>query len=164
MKIFATLIIALFISLPTLAQTVPTPTTNISEAEVETRAREVGYAIRCVVCQNEPIEESNATLAQDMRKLVRTRIREGDSNAEVMDYMQERYGDFVLLKPPVQKNTYILWFGPAIMLVMFMLWYVQRVRGASATIEPEPLSEAETEKFKELSAANEESNKQGEDA
>ena len=80
---------------------------QITDAKIEARAKEVGRSLRCVVCQNQTIDESDAPLAVDMRKLVRTRLKEGDSNAEVIDYMQERYGDYVLLKPPVQANTYI---------------------------------------------------------
>jgi cytochrome c-type biogenesis protein CcmH len=78
---------------------------QVSDAEIEARAKEVGRSLRCVVCQNQSIDESDAPLASDMRKLVRLRLKEGDSNLEVIDYMQERYGDYVLLKPPVQANT-----------------------------------------------------------
>ncbi len=178
MKIFATLIITFLLSFPSFAQAANEQAANKQttsenadkakiEKQIETRARKVGYAIRCVVCQNQPIEESNATLAQDMRKLVRARMRKGDSDEQVIAYMQERYGDFVLLKPPVQANTFLLWFGPAVMLVMFLLWYVQRVRGASVIIEAEPLSDTEREKFEKLAAKQEgnqqTSNPQGDD-
>ena len=77
------------------------------------------------MCQNQTIDESDAPLAVDMRKLVRTRLKEGDSNAEVIDYMQERYGDYVLLKPPVQANTYILWFLPFLLLIGALAWFIR---------------------------------------
>ena len=96
---------------------------QINDAEVEARAKEVGRSLRCVVCQNQTIDESDAPLAVDMRKLVRDRLREGDSNVEVITYMQERYGDYVLLKPPVQSNTYILWFAPFLLLLSFLGWF-----------------------------------------
>lgn len=99
-----------------------------SNEEVEIRAREVGRAIRCVVCQNQSIEDSDAVLASDMRQLVRNRIQSGDSNAEVIEFMHERYGDFVLLKPPVQSNTYILWGAPFVLLLVFFAWYLTRTR------------------------------------
>jgi len=99
---------------------------QISDIEVEERAKEVGRSLRCVVCQNQSIDESDAPLASDMRKLVRTRLKEGDSNAEVIDYMQERYGDYVLLKPPVQTNTYILWFAPFLLLLSLLGWFFVR--------------------------------------
>ena len=148
MKLVFAFIITLFISLPVLAQT-------LSDAAVELRAREVGRAIRCVVCQNQPIEESDATLAQDMRKLVRARIRQGDSNEEVMAFMQDRYGDFVLLKPPVQANTYLLWFAPATLLGFFLLWYVVRVRRKPLKIEAQTLSADELKQFNELATKQE---------
>jgi len=101
---------------------------QIPDAEVEARAKEVGRSLRCVVCQNQTIDESDAPLAVDMRKLVRTRLKKGDTNAEVIDYMQERYGDFVLLKPPVQTNTYILWFLPFLLLVGALVWFFRASR------------------------------------
>ncbi|PHQ59123.1 MAG: cytochrome C biogenesis protein [Robiginitomaculum sp.] len=143
MKLFYTFIIALFVSFSAFSQT-------SSEAEIEARAREVGRAIRCVVCQNQSIDESDASLAQDMRKLVRARIRAGDSNDEVISFMQNRYGDFVLLKPPVQTNTYLLWFAPAILFGFFLLWYVVRVRRKPVKIEPQTLSADELKRFEKL--------------
>ena len=101
---------------------------QISDAEIEARAKEVGQSLRCVVCQNQSIDESDAPLAKDMRKLVRDRLREGDSNADVIDYMQQRYGDYVLLKPPLQSNTYILWFAPFVLLLGVLAWFVMRSR------------------------------------
>lgn len=101
---------------------------QISDAEIEARAKEVGQSLRCVVCQNQSIDESDAPLAKDMRKLVRDRLREGDSNADVIDYMQQRYGDYVLLKPPLQSNTYILWFAPFALLLGVLGWFVMRSR------------------------------------
>jgi len=101
---------------------------QITDSEIEARAKEVGRSLRCVVCQNQTIDESDAPLAVDMRKLVRTRLKEGDSNVEVIDYMQERYGDFVLLKPPVQANTYILWFLPFLLLMGALVWFFRASR------------------------------------
>ena len=101
---------------------------QITDAEIEARAKEVGRSLRCVVCQNQTIDDSDAPLAIDMRKLVRTRLKEGDSKAEVIDYMRERYGDFVLLKPPVQSNTYILWFLPFILLIVALGWFSRAAR------------------------------------
>ncbi len=144
LTIFVTLIISLFMVFPALAQTP-------SEAEIELRAKEVGQALRCVVCQNQPIEESDASLAQDMRKLVRARIRNGDSNEEVIAFMRDRYGDFVLLKPPMQANTYLLWFAPAVLLGFFLFWYVVRVRRKPANIETQTLTDDELKRFNELS-------------
>jgi len=99
-----------------------------SDADIEIRAKEIGRSLRCVVCQNQSIDDSDAPLAADMRKLVRARLKEGDTNAEVIDYMQERYGDYVLLKPPVQTNTYLLWFAPFLLLLGALFWFFTRKR------------------------------------
>ena len=112
----------------TYAQIETSSVSAISDAEIESRAKEVGKALRCVVCQNQSIEESDASLAEDMRILVRARIRDGSSNQEVIDYMQSRYGDFVLLEPPVQANTYILWAFPFVLLILALLWFVRAAR------------------------------------
>lgn len=101
---------------------------QVTDTQIEERAKEVGRSLRCVVCQNQSIDESDAPLAADMRKLVRVRLKEGDSNAEVIDYMQERYGDYVLLKPPVQTNTYVLWFAPFLLLLSGLGWFFFRAR------------------------------------
>lgn len=87
-----------------------------SPEEIELLAQEVGQSLRCVVCQNQSIEDSNAPLAADMRRIVRERIAAGDSAEEVRAFMVERYGNFVLLKPPLQLDTLLLWFGPLIVL------------------------------------------------
>jgi len=97
------LIMAMFLSPLSFAQS--------TNAELEARAVDIGHQLRCVVCQNQSIEESDASLAEDMRRLVRARLEAGDSNEDILNFMQERYGDFVLLKPPVQSNTYVLWFA-----------------------------------------------------
>jgi cytochrome c-type biogenesis protein CcmH len=88
------------------------PDEKLADPEQEQRARELSEQIRCLVCQNESIDESNADLAKDLRLLVRERIEEGQSNEQIKDYLTDRYGDFVLLKPPMKPETYVLWYGP----------------------------------------------------
>ena len=95
-------------------------------ASQEQRARDIGSQLRCVVCQNQSIEESQSDLAIDMKIIIRERIVAGEDNDEIIRYMQERYGDFVLLKPPFQTNTYLLWFGPAILLILLLIWFLSR--------------------------------------
>lgn len=111
---------------PTFAQTAD-PSTATNPA-LENRAREIAQSLRCVVCQNQSIDESDAPLAQDMRKLVRERLRAGDSNEEIINFMREKYGDFVLLKPPVQSNTYLLWALPFFLLLGGLIWFVRAGR------------------------------------
>lgn len=108
----------------------------------ELRARDVGRKLRCVVCQNQSIEESDAQLARDMRVVVRERMADGQSDAEIIDYMRERYGDYVLLKPPVQTNTYALWFLPLV-LVLGMLFWLVRFNRRRVAVETRQLSDAE---------------------
>jgi cytochrome c-type biogenesis protein CcmH len=137
MKTLQALCILTWFSVCALAEPIP-------ETEVESRARDVGQSLRCVVCQNQSIEESTASLAEDMRILVRARIREGDTNTEVIDFLQNRYGDYVLLKPPVQRNTYVLWFGPFLILGALFVWFFRRTRKPAASItQPETLSPEE---------------------
>ena len=93
------------------------PDEVLSEPALEQRAREISRQLRCVVCQSQSIDDSNAPLAKDMRILVRERLVAGDSNEEVYAYLVQRYGDYVLLKPPVQRNTIVLWIAP---LVVFL--------------------------------------------
>lgn len=103
--------------------------------ELEAQARDIGQSLRCVVCQNQSINESDAPLANDMRKLIRKQLSAGKTKTEIIDYMQDNYGDYVLLKPPVQRNTYILWFGPFLLLALLLGWFI-RAAGASKEEEP----------------------------
>ena len=119
-------------------------------AAVEAQAREVGRQLRCVVCQNQSIEESDAPLAADMRKLVRDRLAAGESEAEVIALMRDRYGDYVLLMPPVQGNTMILWAGPVIILLAFLLWWIASIRRKPAQADPQTLSAEDEAKLSAL--------------
>jgi cytochrome c-type biogenesis protein CcmH len=92
------------------------PDEILADPAQEARAREVGQELRCLVCQNQSIDDSNAPLARDLRILVRERIKAGDSNTQVMDFVVARYGDYVRLRPPMRAETYLLWFGPALVL------------------------------------------------
>jgi len=104
------------------------PSEVLADPALESRAREVGKGLRCVVCQNQSIDESNAELARDMRVLVRDRIQAGDSNEQVMAYMVDRYGDFVLLDPPFKASTIVLWVGPGAIAVLGLFWVVMFYR------------------------------------
>lgn len=83
----------------------------------ELRARVISKNIRCMVCQNQSIDESNSPLAKDLRILIRNKIKEGQNDKEVYKFLTERYGDFILLKPPIKLSTYALWFLPFILFV-----------------------------------------------
>ena len=99
----------------------------LKDSKLEKRARAISKVLRCVVCQNQSIDDSDAQLARDLRILVRNRILVGDSDTAVLDYVVSRYGDFVLLKPPVKGVTLVLWFGPVLItlagLIGLILFY-----------------------------------------
>jgi cytochrome c-type biogenesis protein CcmH len=116
------------------------PSEMLPDPALEARAREVSQALRCVVCQNETIDESNAELAKDMRLMVRRRIMAGDTNAQVLQYMVQRYGDFVLLNPRFTGATVVLWAGPLLILILGGIgWYrvARRRTGAPAPLTAE---------------------------
>lgn len=93
------------------------PGEKLADPKLEQRARALSAELRCLVCQNQSIDDSNAELARDLRIVVRERIAAGDSDREVMDFVVERYGDFVLLRPPFKPSTLLLWFAPLLVLV-----------------------------------------------
>jgi len=115
------------------------PKEMLADPALEARAREISRGLRCVVCQNESIDESDADLAHDLRVLVRERLVAGDSDEQVVQFIVDRYGDFVLLRPPVKPETYLLWASPAILLLLagvIIALYLRRHRGGSAVSRP----------------------------
>lgn len=94
------------------------PSEMLPNLALEARAEAIGKQLRCLVCQNESIEDSGADLAHDLRVLIRERLTAGDSDAQVVKYVTDRYGAFVLLKPPVEPATYLLWFSPFAILIL----------------------------------------------
>lgn len=117
--------------------------------------------LRCLVCQNQSIAESNAELAQDMRRKTYELIIAGKSEREIMDFMAERYGDFMLYRPPMKPMTWLLWFGPAIVLIVGFVFAVRFIRRQDKTQEAESLSEHDLERLKNLQAESTASNQSG---
>lgn len=128
-------LVLLLLSGPALA--VGNPADMLPDPAQEARAREIGRELRCLICQNESIEDSGAYLARDLRLLVRERITAGDSDEQVIGFIRERYGDFVLLRPPFNAGTAALWFSPALVLAggILTIWLVRR-QGSPAPAEP----------------------------
>ncbi len=93
------------------------PSEMLKDPKLEARAEKIGGGLRCMVCQSESIEESNADLARDLRVIVRQRLQAGDSDQQVIDYLHSRYGDYVLLDPPFKAKTLVLWVGPFVLLL-----------------------------------------------
>ncbi len=125
------------------------PNERLESPALETRAREVSKALRCVVCQNETIDDSSAELAHDMRLLVRARITAGDTNEQVLAYMVQRYGDFVLLKPRMTAETLILWLGPFALLIIGGVMAARRLRRPAPGAPPQ-LSDGETRELRAI--------------
>ena len=94
------------------------PDEILQDTKLESRARDISKNIRCMICQNQSIDESNAPLAKDLRILIRNKIKEGNSNEEIYNFLTDRYGDFILLNPPLKKSTFALWFFPFIFCII----------------------------------------------
>ncbi len=122
----------------------------LPEASQELRAQAIHRSLRCVVCQNESIAESNAVLAADLRQVVRERVAAGDTDEEVRDYMVARYGDFVLLKPPFEADTWILWLGPFAVILIGALAIAAYLRRRRVQPEAQPLTAAERKRLDSL--------------
>lgn len=117
-----------------------------ADAALEARVTRVSAELRCLVCQNQTIADSNAGLAVDLRNQVREMLRRGDSEAQIYSYMTARYGDFVLYRPPLKTSTAVLWFGPALLLVgglaVLVIVLRRRARMAADRFEADPGDDA----------------------
>ena len=112
------------------------PAEMLEDPAAEARARAISKELRCMVCQNQSIDDSDAELARDLRAVVRDRIRAGDSDEEVFDFVVERYGDFVLMTPPFTPATWLLWLAPGLVLIIgggVALLVLHRARGRAET-------------------------------
>ncbi len=138
------------------------PDERLDDPALEERARDLSKELRCLVCQNQSIDDSDADLARDLRLLVRQRLVAGDTDAEVLAFITARYGDYVLLSPPVQPSTYALWFGPAALLVIVAIGLAMAMRRrGSASIEPDPLTPDERRRVDALLRQSAESDRAG---
>ena len=125
------------------------PDEMLADPALEARARTISEGLRCMVCQNQSIDESDADLARDLRILVRDRLKAGDSDRQVVDYIVSRYGEFVLLKPRFDLSNALLWATPALLLVIGGIVLVCSVR-SRRKIDTQPLTETEETKLKSL--------------
>ncbi len=137
--------------LATPAFAVSNPAEMLPDPAQEARAETIGRQLRCMVCQNESVEESEADLARDFRRIIRDHVRAGETDQQIMDWMVARYGDFIRLRPPFSALTFLLWGAPALAAGI----------GAGAVIlgrrrrpePPEPLSDAERQRLAKLSGS-----------
>lgn len=124
------------------------PAEMLADPAAEARARDIGHQLRCMVCQNESVEESEADLARDFRRIIRERVHSGQTDQQVMDWMVARYGDFIRLRPPFSALTLLLWGAPVVAVGI----------GAGAVllgrrrrpVPPAPLTEAERQRLAKL--------------
>jgi cytochrome c-type biogenesis protein CcmH len=150
MRRIALVVLALAFLAPSLALAVQ-PDEILKDPVLEGRARTLSRELRCMVCQNQSIDDSEAPLARDLRILVRQRLEAGDSDKQVLDFLVARYGDFVLLKPPLNRNTLLLWgLTPLALICGAIGLFVMARRRKTAVLEPAALSPEERRKVATL--------------
>ncbi len=163
MKIFARLVVcapticvlaALILASPALINPAKAvlPSEQLSDPVLEARARAISAELRCVVCQNQSIDDSDADLAHDLRVLLRERLVAGDTDQQAMDFLVKRYGRYVLLKPPFEAQTLLLWLGPLLVLVVggaAVGLYFHNRRG-DGRLTPAPFTEEEQRQLDQL--------------
>ena len=150
---FVVVVLALFGATPLHAVNVDE---ILPDPALESRAREISHELRCMVCQNQSIDDSEAPLARDLRLLVRERLKAGDSDSQVVDFMVAHYGEFVLLKPRFSWHTAILWGAPLTILIIGLFavgFSVLRRPGRIAVPEVAPLSQAERQRLDAIERA-----------
>jgi len=144
----ALILVALIVSHAAFADIVDPD--RLSDPAQEARAQHIMQQLRCLVCQNESIAESNADLAADLRHIVRQRVQAGDTNQQIKDYMVARFGDWILLKPPFKPVTYALWIAPFAFVVLGGIGIFFYFRRRQVDDEPDPLSEKEEAELKRI--------------
>ena len=130
----------------------PIETFKFDSAETEKIFHKLSEEIRCLVCQNQNIAESNADLAKDLRLEIYNMLSEGKSEEEIVDFMVQRYGDYVLYRPPFKPITWLLWFGPVLVFVFGLIYVVRLMKAQSAEEQTVSLNEEEIERIKNLHA------------
>ena len=133
------------------------PVVNTKEAQssaddpvIETRLMKLSQELRCLVCQNETLADSRADLAEDLRREIREQMKAGKTDQEIIAFLTQRYGDFVLYRPPVKPTTYLLWFGPFVLLLAGLAILFRYVKQRRDSIHDQPLTNAEHARAAEL--------------
>lgn len=120
------------------------------DPQIEQRMKALTEQLRCLVCQNETLADSRADLAEDLRREIRKEIKAGKSDPEIIAFLTQRYGDFILYNPPVKSTTYLLWFGPFVLLLAGIAMLYRYLRRRKELIKEEPLTAAERKQAEEL--------------
>lgn len=133
------ILLSIFISLSA-------PASAAEDTALERRVQRISEELRCLVCQNQSLADSNADLAVDLKNKVREQLKQGASEKDVINFMTERYGDFVLYRPPLKATTLLLWFGPGLLLVVGLIALFVRLRRRAAVAAEPALTAAERER------------------
>ncbi|MFC4351856.1 cytochrome c-type biogenesis protein CcmH [Fodinicurvata halophila] len=126
------------------------PDEKLDDPELEARAQELSEEIRCVVCQHESIETSNAGIARDIRILIRERLAAGQNEQQIRDYLVSRYGDYILFRPPMKPATWLLWFGPALVFAIGLAALATYLRKRRPQDSLSQLSDEERRRLRQL--------------
>ena len=145
------LFIAWLVCVLSIAQAKVAPNTS-ADPVLEAKMMVIAEELRCLVCQNETIAASNADLAVDLKNQIRIKLNEGQSQKQILDFMVQRYGDFVLYRPPLKTTTVLLWLGPFTLLAIAVLMLVLNVRRRRRSVQPSALSDADAAKARALLA------------
>ena len=149
-SVFLAAFLSLFVTLATLPANAVEPDEVLQDQALEARARNISEGLRCLVCQNQSIDDSVAPLAKDLRLLVRERLKAGDTDQQIEDFVVARYGEFVLLRPRFETHTVLLWFATPVVFIVALLIVVLAYRRRSAAAQLLPLSKAEERRLKQL--------------
>jgi cytochrome c-type biogenesis protein CcmH len=144
-----------FLATVATAQPAQTAQPLAEDPVVEERLNKLSKELRCLQCQNETLAESRAGLAEDLRREIREQIRAGKSDEEIVAFLTQRYGEFILYRPPVRPVTYLLWFGPFVLLLLGLFILFQYVRRRRDLILEEPLTKSEKRQAEELLSGKE---------
>jgi cytochrome c-type biogenesis protein CcmH len=149
-QVFLGALLSLSVSLAILPAKAVEPDEVLQDPALEARARQISVGLRCLVCQNQSIDDSAAPLAKDLRLLVRERLKAGDTDQQIEDFVVARYGEFVLLKPRFEPHTILLWFATPVVFIVALLIVTLAYRRRFAAARPAPLSKAEERRLKRL--------------
>jgi len=151
-KTLSIIMLAVALSFAVRAIAAPIETFKFDSPDTEKVFHKLSDELRCLVCQNQNIAESNADLAKDLRLEIYTMLMDGKTEDEIIDFMVQRYGDYVLYRPPFKPMTWLLWFGPLIVFLIGLIYAIRFMRSQSSEPSQESMSEEDIERVKNLHA------------
>lgn len=152
-KLLPYLVLSVTLLFSIAAGSAPIETFKFDSPDKEKVFHKLSEELRCLVCQNQNVAESNAGLAKDLRLEIYTMLSAGKTEEEIVDFMVQRYGDYVLYRPPFKPMTWLLWFGPLIIFIFGLFFAVRFIKAQSADAQPDDLNDEDVERVKSLHAA-----------